>query len=124
MVTYQVVVSLESVPAGVLSGMTAQVTIRLAEANGVVAIPSTALNGSRGSYTVRVLDATGQAVARQVQVGLVTTSLVEIQSGISAGEVVVTGTASQRTTTTTQGGGTVIGGPSLGGGGVVPGLGR
>ena len=126
-VTYQIVVILDSQPAGVLSGMTAQITIRLAEASGVVAIPSTALNGTRGSYTVRVMDAAGQPVSRQVQVGLVTTTLAEVQGGITAGDVVVTGTASQRAATTTTGGTNVLGsgGQGLPGGGVViPGLGR
>jgi multidrug efflux pump subunit AcrA (membrane-fusion protein) len=125
-VTYQIVITLGSQPAGVLSGMTAQVTIRLAEANGVVAVPSTALNGSRGSYTVRVMDSAGQPVSRPVQVGLVTATLAEIQSGVTAGEVVVTGTASQRAATTTIGGTNAFGGgQALPGGGVaIPGLGR
>lgn len=124
-VTYQVVVTLDTQPAGLLSGMTAQITIRLAEAPGVVAIPSTALSGTRGTYTVRVMDAAGQPVSRQVQVGLVTTTLAEIQSGVIAGEVVVTGTASQRAVTTTTGGTNVFGGGGGGGqgGGVgIPGL--
>ena len=129
-VTYQIVVSLDQQPAGVLAGMTAQVTIRLAEANGVVTVPSTALSGRAGNYVVRVMTATGQPEPRQVQVGLVSTSLAEIKSGINAGDLVVTGTSSTRTTTTTnnQGGGFGgggLGGGGLGGGGVaIPGAGR
>jgi len=133
-VTYQIVVGLDEQPAGVLAGMTAQVTIRQAEANDVVAVPSTALSGRNGSYMVRVMGASGQPEAREVEVGLVSTTLAEIRSGLTAGDVVVTGTASTRTTTTTTGG-TFIGGGGGGGaipggggaipgGGVVPGLGR
>ena len=125
-VTYQLVVALDQQPAGVLAGMTAQVTIRLAEATGVVAVPSTALSGRSGTYVVRVMGASGQPEARQVEVGLISTSLAEIRSGLQAGEIVVTGSASQRTTTT---GGTFIGGGGgggaiPGGGVVIPGLGR
>jgi len=63
-----------------------------------------------------VLDGSNQPQLVSVQVGLVTSSLAEIQSGISQGTVVVTGTSSTRTTTTgTQGGG--FGVPGVGGGG-------
>ena len=118
-VTYQIVVSLDSVPAGILSGMTAQVSIRLGQVTNVVAIPSTALNGTKGAYTVKVMDAAGQVTSKPVTVGLLTTSLAEIQAGITAGEVVVTGLANQRTTTTTN---TNAGTNILGGGGqAIPG---
>lgn len=113
-VTYQIVVGLTSVPAGVLSGMTAQVSIRIAQAANVVAVPAAAVNGTKGSYTVRVMDAAGQPQRHSVTVGLVTSTLAEIQSGINAGDVVVTGLASQRVTTTT----TTTGGGGLGGGGL------
>ncbi|HYX10722.1 MAG TPA: hypothetical protein VE817_02000, partial [Candidatus Acidoferrum sp.] len=44
--------------------------------------------------------------SRPVSVGLITSSLVEIKSGLSAGDLVVTGTSStQRTTTGTGTGG-------------------
>ena len=52
-------------------------------------------------------------------VGLVTSALAEVKSGLSAGEAVITGTAADRAATTTnQGGG--LGGPA-GGGGAFPG---
>lgn len=104
-VTYSIVVSLDSVPSGVLSGMTAQVSIRIGSAPNVVAVPATALNGTRDNYTVKVMDANGTVSSKAVTVGLVTTSLAEIKSGIAAGETVVTGLSTARTQTTTTGGG-------------------
>ena len=51
-----------------------------------------------------------------VQVGLVTTSMAQIRSGLKSGDTVVTGTTSTRSGTTTAGGGVNIN--SLTGGGV------
>ena len=59
-----------------------------------------------------------------VQVGLVTTSLAEVKSGITEGETVSIGTVSARTSTTTTGGGVAIPGVGGGGGGGGGGFGR
>jgi hypothetical protein len=59
----------------------------------------------------------GSTTATSVTVGLVTTSYAEIQTGLSAGETVVTGTVSSRTGTTTTGGGGGVNVNSLTGGG-------
>jgi superfamily II DNA/RNA helicase len=75
------------------------------------------LTGTSGNYTVLVITAAGIPEPRPVTVGLMTSSLVEIKSGLNAGDVVVTGTASQQragTTTGTQGNGFVV--PGGGGG--------
>ncbi len=125
-VTYQIILSLDSVPAGILSGMSAQITIQLGQASNVIAVPAAALYGTSGNYYVRVMGANGTPANVQVQVGLVTTSLVEIKSGLTPGEVVVTGTVSQRTTTTTnttQGAGALGGFGGAGPAGVVNGRG-
>jgi macrolide-specific efflux system membrane fusion protein len=107
--------------------MSADVTITTASVAGVLTVPSAALAGTDGSYTVRVLDATGAPAARDVEVGLMTDTLVEISSGLAAGEFVVTGTAADRedgSTTTVPGRGTFpgggLGGGGLGGGGIRP----
>lgn len=113
-VTYPILVSLPNPPAGTASGMSASISITTAQAPSVLSVPSIALVGSAETgYSVRVLDANKQPQLVPVQVGLVTSSLAEIQSGISAGTVVVTGTSSTRTATG-QGGG-------FGGGGGFPG---
>jgi RND family efflux transporter MFP subunit len=118
-VSYAVTVALKQPPATLRAGMTADVTITTASASGVLAVPAAALRGSEGNYTVLVMSATGTPESKPVTVGLITSSLVEIKSGLSAGDVVVTGTSStQRTTTGTGagGGGTFVV-PGGGGGG-------
>ena len=86
----------------------------------VIAVPTIALVGSNGSYEVRVLDANGQVQLRPVTVGLTTSTLAEIKSGLSEGDQVVTGTATARQNTTTTGGGGIgafpVGGGGAGGG--------
>jgi len=118
-VGFAIEVSLDSVPAGVRPGMSADITVVTAEASGVLAIPSVALNGTVGAYTVTVLGSNGTTTVRTVSVGLVTNNLAEITGGLSAGDRVVTGTASTQLTTTNTGGGFRggFGGGGLGGGG-------
>ena len=103
-VTYTVVVSLANPPASVLAGMSASVAVTTAEAQNVVTVPAIAVLGSAGNYEVRVLDANGQVQVVPVQVGLMSSSLAEIQRGVSAGETVVVGTVSALDATTTGGG--------------------
>ena len=116
-VSYAVTVALKQPPAALRSGMTADVTITTASASGVLAVPAAALRGVAGNYSVLVPTADGASQARPVTVGLITSSLVEIKTGLTAGETVITGTSStQRTTTGTgAGGGFVV--PGAGGGG-------
>ncbi len=121
-VSYPVVVSLQSPPAGIASGMSAQVAVITALAQNVLAVPSVALIGNNGQYDVRIFDAAGQPQLQSVQVGLITTSLAEIQSGLSAGETIITGTDTPRQGTTStagglSGGGGLFRGAGGGGGG-------
>jgi membrane fusion protein, macrolide-specific efflux system len=69
------------------------------------------------------VNADGATETRSVTVGIVTSSLAEIQSGLQAGERVVTGTSSSQQTTTngTGRGGFLGGGGGAGPGGVVVG---
>jgi macrolide-specific efflux system membrane fusion protein len=120
-VNYAVTVSLNSPPATLRPGMTADVTVTTASATGVLAVPAAAIRGTSDAYNVLVLTAAGTAESRPVTVGLMTSSLVEIKSGLNAGEVVVTGTSSPQragTTTGAPGGGFTVpgGGGGLGGG--------
>jgi hypothetical protein len=63
------------------------------------------------------MNSDGSTTSRTVQVGLVTTSMAQITSGLSEGDTVVTGTSSSTSGTTTTAGG--AGGlNSLPGGGV------
>ncbi len=123
-VTYPVTVALDEEPAGVKIGMTASVAIIIAQAADVVAVPTQALIGTAATgYQVRVMDAAGNITFVPVTVGLVTTSMAEIQGGLSGGETVVTGTVSETNSTTSSGrgssifggGGIDLGGPPAGG---------
>jgi macrolide-specific efflux system membrane fusion protein len=120
-VNYPVTVSLDDAPVTLRSGMSADVTITIASANGVLTVPAEALNGTAGNYSVQLLGPDGTPTAQAVEVGLVTATLAEIKSGLTAGQQVITGVATTQTGTPTTegpGGGVVIpGGGGFGGGG-------
>jgi multidrug efflux pump subunit AcrA (membrane-fusion protein) len=109
-VTYAVVITLDSTPADVKSGMSASVSITTAEADNVLAVPAIALVGSTGSYGVRVMAADGSISTVPVTVGLTTTQYAAITSGLNAGDTVVIGTSSPRTSTATTTAGGLTGG--------------
>jgi hypothetical protein len=117
-VTYPVTVALDQEPTGVQIGMTANVAIILAQASDVIAVPTQALRGTSGAYTVGVMDTAGAVTEVPVTVGLVTTSLTEIQSGLSEGQTVVTGTVTAANSSSSSSG---RGGSLFGGGGLIPG---
>jgi macrolide-specific efflux system membrane fusion protein len=123
-VSFPVTITLTGTPPAVRSGMTADITIVTASATDVLTVPAEALRGTSGDYRVLVVGPDGTPTPTPVTVGLVTSTLAEIQSGLSEGDVVVTGTASSRTSVdgvTTrgfEGGGVVIEGGS--GPGVFP----
>ena len=119
-VTYGVTIELTDAPAAARPGMSAKASVTIDSADGVLAVPAVALNGSAlNGYTVQVVGADGSAQARDVVVGLVTSTQAEIKSGLQAGEAVVIGTTASQTTTTTGGGGFFPGGGTFnrGGGG-------
>ena len=125
-VSFAVTVELAEAPDALRPGMSADVTIVTASVQDVLTVPSRALSGSGDNYTVRVVGADGTVEVRAVTVGLVTDSLAEIQSGLGAGDAVVTGTSS---TDALGGGGGFQGGPAGGfqggpGGGLVGGPGQ
>jgi macrolide-specific efflux system membrane fusion protein len=102
-------------PDGVLrTYMTAEVTIVLGKAENVPLVPATALGprNADGTYSVQVMDSNGAIVARQVETGLNDKINVEIKSGLSEGERVVTGTLDPTTVSTFTPGGP--GGPPMG----------
>ena len=113
-VSFDVEISLADAPAGLRPGMSADVTITTASAPGVLAIPARALQGSLGAYRVRVLAADGSVSTHDVTVGLITSSLVEIKSGLQAGDTVITGTSSSQNSVTNQNGRGVFQGPGGG----------
>ncbi len=99
-VTYPVVITLDSAPADVKVGMSASVSITTAEADNVLAVPAVALVGSSGSYGVRVMASDGSIMTIPVTVGLITTQYAAITGGINAGDTIVVGISTPRTSTT------------------------
>jgi len=79
-------------PDGLLRiSMTAQVYVVLNEAKGVITIPSAAITqaGRRGAASVRVVNADGQAVKREVKVGIDNNVNAQILEGLAVGDKVV-----------------------------------
>jgi multidrug efflux pump subunit AcrA (membrane-fusion protein) len=97
-VDYTVTFRLASVPAAVKSGMSGTLVVTIAKRSNVLVVPTSALTGA--SY-VRVMTH-GKPVYRQVATGMATSSYTQITSGLTAGEVVMTGTYSSASTTTSS----------------------
>jgi RND family efflux transporter MFP subunit len=115
-VSYGVTIDLTSPPKALRSGMTANVTVTTASASNVLAVPAAALRGTNGNYSVLVVSE-GVAQSQPVTVGLITSSLVEIKSGLNAGDNVVIGTSSAQNAAAGGGGGFGGGGFVVGGNG-------
>ena len=111
--TYKVLVTLTSAPSTVVSGMAVTLTIVTAQATNALYIPAGALQGSATTgYSVQVLT-NGSLVARAVQVGLVTSTQVQITNGLSEGDLVVivrTSSSSNNSTSRFRGGANGVGG--------------
>ncbi|WP_374653497.1 efflux RND transporter periplasmic adaptor subunit [Dongia sp.] len=74
--------------------MTAQVSIVLAKAQGVLAIPLTALGVSDGSRAmVQILDAKGISQPREIETGISDAANIEVRRGLQEGEQVILGSA-------------------------------
>ena len=87
-------------PDGTLRiGMTTEVTLVLAEAEGVLAVPGSAIRSTpEGGASVQVHDpATGETQDREVETGIASASVTEIRSGLEEGELVVTGRSGRPT---------------------------
>jgi RND family efflux transporter MFP subunit len=119
-VTYTVTVTLDGNTDAVRSGMSANVAVTTASATGVIAIPVIGLQGATGNYSVRVMDGAGQVQNVPVDVGLTTSTLAEIKSGLSEGQSVITGTTAARTGTGSTNTNAGFGAFPVGGGGRGP----
>jgi multidrug efflux pump subunit AcrA (membrane-fusion protein) len=89
LVRYGVVIAFESVPADLLLGQSATVTVTTASVDNVLYLASAAVRGvsdGKGTVTVR---AGGQDTQRTVSVGLRGDQYTEISSGLSEGDEVV-----------------------------------
>ena len=120
-VTYNSIISFDSVPAAVKPGMTANVSVVTASQDNVLSVPSAAISttGGQSTVTVRV---NGKDEVRTVETGLKGDGTTEISSGLNEGDQVVmsvgvvSSNASTRNTSTQNRTGT-LGGGGFGGGG-------
>jgi multidrug efflux pump subunit AcrA (membrane-fusion protein) len=102
--------------------MSATVTVTTASVDNVLRVPATALSGSStAGYAVQVYS-NGTLTTKTVTVGLVTTSMAEIKSGVAEGDTVVTGTSTTKSGTTNSNAGvnSLTGGGGFGGPGFQP----
>ena len=101
--------------------MTAQVSVMLKQAKGVLTIPAVALGPKTrdGQYMVRVADADGMPTPRKVKIGINNGATAEVLSGLKEGEKVVVGeggAAAGGSASGGRGGAQMrIGGPGMGG---------
>ncbi len=87
---YNIYISLDDVPDGLADGMTSDTAITIAKHAGVLCLPRAVVRASSGNTTtVKVWDGT-QELAREITTGLRGDTYVEIVSGLSEGEQVVT----------------------------------
>ncbi len=89
-VEYTVDLAPHSLPSLAKSGMTGSLTVTIASRSNVLIVPTSAVSGSSSASFVRVM-LNGVPTYRQVTTGMATSSLTQITSGLTAGEVVVTG---------------------------------
>jgi macrolide-specific efflux system membrane fusion protein len=92
---YNVLFDVDNADGQLLSDMTAQVDLEVAQAKGVPLLPVAALeqHDAKGNYTVQVLDAAGKTSPRSVRVGLRDDAHAQILEGLKPGERVLLGLA-------------------------------
>jgi multidrug efflux pump subunit AcrA (membrane-fusion protein) len=90
---YEVLVEVKTIPAGARFGMSATAEIEVERADDVLAVPMSALIGETPEVEVLRDDSGGASVVEivTVKLGLRGDSLVEVTSGLKAGDKVITG---------------------------------
>lgn len=92
-VYYIGIIPVENPDGALRTYMTAQVSILLGEARGVLTLPATALGRQSrdGRYPVRVLAADGQPETREIRIGLNDKVIAEVTEGLAEGDQVILG---------------------------------
>jgi multidrug efflux pump subunit AcrA (membrane-fusion protein) len=92
---YEVLVDVSEIPTGARFGMSATAEIEVQQKSDILAVPMSALIGDVPEVDILVVDADGKQSVESVAVelGLAGDSLVEITSGLSEGDQVITGVA-------------------------------
>jgi len=117
-VTYYAKIGFDTTPADVKPGMTASVNVVLDKRDNAITLPTSAVSTTGTTETVTVKPKSGSETSKVITIGLRGDSAVEITSGLSVGDQVVTTSSAS---TATAGGGFPGGG--LPGGGLGGGLG-
>lgn len=91
--TYPVEVTLDKAD-GIYSGMTGDVTILIAQSQNVLTVPVEAVKEVSGHSYVRIIGSDGLEQTVEVKAGLADDTNIEIDSGLTAGQTVITGTLS------------------------------
>ena len=87
---YNIYISLKEVPDGLADGMTSDTAITIAKREGVLCLPrATVRASSSGKTTIKVWDGV-QVVDKEITIGLRGDTYVEIVSGLTESELVVT----------------------------------
>ena len=115
-VTYDVTVAISNPPVSLKPGMTANVAVVTAERDNVLTLPSSDVAGTGSTAIVQVQQANGTAVARTITIGMRGDTLLEITSGLNAGDKVIITRSATASSTSTSGSGTRSTGGSFSGG--------
>jgi macrolide-specific efflux system membrane fusion protein len=123
-VQYTVTLALDNTVAGLKPGMSANATVTTGERDNVLNVPNAAVSGTGSNATVKVMTNGVQSTVNVIA-GLVGDSTTEIQSGLKAGQQVVTSSGVVPTTgsgtTPAPGAARGFGGGGGGFGGGIPG---
>lgn len=87
-VLFPVRIAINNPTSDLRPGMSAEAEVIVERAEGVLAVPNSALEMRAGSYVARVFDADGNVEFVPVQIGMRTSTLTEIVSGLSEGDEV------------------------------------
>jgi membrane fusion protein, macrolide-specific efflux system len=128
-VTYYVYVTVEGSDPAVKPGMTSSLSVVVDKAEDVVTLPSSAVTarGNAASVKVQTGPTAKDVEVRNITLGLKGDTLIEIKSGLSAGDKVIVsrgGTTATSSGTLTGGNAAIPGGGATPGGGAVPGNGQ
>jgi RND family efflux transporter MFP subunit len=79
----------------IVPGMYAEVSLAVEQSSYAIAVPLQAIGGSEEKHTVFLVNQSGHIEERPVEVGIQTSDLSEIKSGLAPGDLVVVGSRSQ-----------------------------
>jgi multidrug efflux pump subunit AcrA (membrane-fusion protein) len=98
---YPIIIEFDTQVPELLTNMSTQAAIIIDTKQNVVVIPSAAIQKQNGENTVKIMkDGREQTVV--VETGITSDTQTEIISGISEGDIIVTGTTTTRSTTGSQ----------------------